>query len=230
MKKIIEKGEKKINFGIEFSDVDFFPNFPWPAWPPLKKEMNSAATVRKKICFSISFIENFIRQFSYSIYLLGAPFCCEIVESPSGTVSVATAAGEGLNQVILGSTAYFYVNPHSSNHGVIETRVIGTSIMLLTTHLNRLSHQFCTFCQGAREISYESNSCENLSNTRCDFIRFLKKINIIRLCTSTRTYSDLIKRPCSKTGRVRVRVRVYVMYSYVGTALSSYVTEKLTGI
>lgn len=55
----------------------------------------------------------------------GSPFCCEVVEIPSKKSSIATARGEGLSRVILGSAAYFEVNPHSPDHGPIEAQVIG---------------------------------------------------------------------------------------------------------
>lgn len=57
---------------------------------------------------------------------LGSPFRCDVVELPAKKGSTATARGEGLNQVILGSTAYFEINPHSFDPGQIEVQVIGT--------------------------------------------------------------------------------------------------------
>lgn len=55
----------------------------------------------------------------------GSPFRCDVVEIPGKKGSTATARGEGLNQVILGSTACFEINPHSLDHGPIEVQVTG---------------------------------------------------------------------------------------------------------
>lgn len=56
---------------------------------------------------------------------VGSPFCCDVVEVPNKKNNVATAKGEGLSHVVLGSTAYFEVNPHSNEHGPIEAQVTG---------------------------------------------------------------------------------------------------------
>lgn len=47
------------------------------------------------------------------------------MEVPNKKNNVATAKGEGLSHVVLGSTAYFEVNPHSTEHGPIEAQVTG---------------------------------------------------------------------------------------------------------
>lgn len=52
-----------------------------------------------------------------------------MVQLPSKKAT-ATARGEGLNQVVLGTAAYFEINPHSSDHGSLDAQVIGKSLVL----------------------------------------------------------------------------------------------------
>ncbi|KAG8281178.1 hypothetical protein J6590_063971 [Homalodisca vitripennis] len=54
----------------------------------------------------------------------GSPYRCEVMQLPSKKAT-ATARGEGLNQVVLGTAAYFEINPHSSDHGTLDAQVIG---------------------------------------------------------------------------------------------------------
>lgn len=54
----------------------------------------------------------------------GSPLRCEVLQVASKKAT-ATARGEGLNQVVLGTAAYFEVNPHTPEHGTIDAQVIG---------------------------------------------------------------------------------------------------------
>lgn len=68
----------------------------------------------------------------------GSPYKCEILEIPSKKGSTATARGEGLNQVMLGATAYFEINPHTPEHGPIDATVLGPDKKKVAISLEKL--------------------------------------------------------------------------------------------
>jgi hypothetical protein len=55
---------------------------------------------------------------------IGSPLRCDVNDGSSNKTT-ATARGEGLNSVVLGSTAYFEVNPHTSDSTNIDATVSG---------------------------------------------------------------------------------------------------------
>lgn len=57
--------------------------------------------------------------------LIGSPLRCEVIDG-STNKTTATARGEGLSSVILGTTAYFEVNPHSTEPTTIDVMITGT--------------------------------------------------------------------------------------------------------
>lgn len=57
-----------------------------------------------------------------------------MIEVPNKKGNIATARGEGLSRVVLGSAAYFEVNPHSPDHGPVEAQVIGNVVIILNKY------------------------------------------------------------------------------------------------
>lgn len=58
------------------------------------------------------------------MFSAGSPLRCEVIDG-SANKTTATARGEGLSSVILGTTAYFEVNPHSTEPTTIDATVTG---------------------------------------------------------------------------------------------------------
>jgi len=67
----------------------------------------------------------------------GSPLKCEVTDGvPYKTT--ATASGEGLHSVILGTNAYFEVNPHSSEPTIIDALVTGPDNKAIPCNVERL--------------------------------------------------------------------------------------------
>lgn len=67
----------------------------------------------------------------------GSPLRCEVIDG-SANKTTATARGEGLSSVILGTTAYFEVNPHSTEPTTIDATVTGPDNKKIPCQVDRL--------------------------------------------------------------------------------------------
>ncbi|KAK9504384.1 hypothetical protein O3M35_010726 [Rhynocoris fuscipes] len=67
----------------------------------------------------------------------GSPLRCEVVDGSSNKTT-ATARGEGLNSVVLGTVGYFEVNPHSSEPTTIDAIVTGPNNKQIPCKIEKL--------------------------------------------------------------------------------------------